>query len=59
MRNETSQEMYGIGWDDLKVKASKEPKTKEDLNRPNGWREKEANIYKLVSTSKLSKQVVN
>ena len=59
VRNETSQEMYGIGWDELKVKASKEPKTKEDLNRPNGWREKEANIYKLVSTSKLSKQVVN
>lgn len=59
VRNETSQEMYGIGWDDLKVKASKEPKTKENQNRPNGWREKEANIYKLVSASKLSKQVVN
>jgi len=58
VRNEISIEEYQISWEDLKGRARKEPKTKEGENIPNGWREKEATIYKLVSNSKLSKQVV-
>ena len=58
VRNEISIEEYQISWEDLKVRARKEPKTKEGENIPNGWREKEETIYRLVSNSKLSKQVV-
>ena len=58
VRNEKALDMYGLEWSYIKAKAKREEKTKEG-NKPGGFREMEATIYKLVSTSKLSKQTID
>ena len=58
VRNEKAMEMFGLEWSYIKAKAKREEKTKEG-NKPGGFREMESTIYKLVSTSKLSKQTID